>query len=282
MPFQAFYRHALKTAMHAPFERPVATTVIRKLGKVIKDDIKDQVAVWGFDMDKEVPTWEQDSLPVELITLPDGSHSMRMLNTKGPNPLSLISDQDPGANAFANLNPLLKVGIETLTGVDLFKMKPITGPGSTFTGMKVDPDTGQVVRDIRRKNPVENMLQQFWPYKTLEKTIAGGRQPHDTTTLLDMLTGDPDAYKRDPLTGTETRAPGTRVEELLRPVASPTQYVQHPTKEQRRGQQAVAREQINKMWQRATPAERVRIRRELAKARYGGALGIAHKTRPHH
>lgn len=281
MPFQSFYMHALKLGTKYPFEKAAQATLVRNLAKVVHQDLKDQVEAWGFDWEKDVPERLRDSIPMGTEETPDGSTVLRMLNTKGPNPLSILTGVDPGAESLAAINPFIKVAIETLTGVNLFSREPFKGPNTTFTGRTVDAQ-GNVVQETVRKNPVENLLQQFWPTQVAEDLLAGGRQKYDTTTLLDQLLNDHDAYKRDAVTGTQVRRAGySPARTLLRPIVSPPQSVEYPTKEQRSSQASALSEALNKAWRDASPEERQRIRELLIRKRLEQTGVGAAPTRPH-
>ena len=280
MPFQSFYRHALTIATKYPFEKAAQATLVRTLAKVVREDLKDQVATWGFDWDHDVPERLRDSIPMGTEQTPDGQTVLRLLNTKGPNPLSILSGVDPGAESLAAMHPVLKVAIETLTGVNLFTREPFKGPHTSFTGKTVDAQ-GNVVQETVRKNPVENLLQQFWPTQVAEELLAGGRQKYDTTTLLDQLLNDTEAYKKDPVTGTQVRKPFSPARSLLRPVVAPPQTVELPTREQRSSDASVISGELNRVWREASPEERAKIRRLLIQKRTELGAQRPAKVRPH-
>jgi hypothetical protein len=280
MPFQNFYGHALRVATSYPFDRAASATMVRSLAGVAKQDLKDQVESWGLDWDKDVPEQYKDSIPVDVITGPDGSKQMRMLNTRGPNPMSIMTQDDPGADALGNLNPILRVAIESITGADLFAMDKTAGPLTTFAGKEFDPKSGKMVEGKTRKMPVENFLQQFWPYRATEETLAGGRSKYPTTTLIDQLFNEQAAYRTDPRTGqpiTKPKLPSTgfragveRAAPFIRNLIPVPQVVAPRTKEQKQKEQQGESEVLNKLWRRASPEEKVKIRERLRRAQYEG------------
>lgn len=248
MPFQSFYRHAIGLALAQPFERPVQTALIRSVGRVARDHVKDQLETWGFDWERDVPEWMRDSIPVALSQAPNGDSVVQMVSTKGPNPFSTLTSLDPGVEALTSLNPIVKVALETAFGIDLFKMEPVRGPLTTFTGKEVDA-AGNVVDATHRVNVLENLARQFWPYQELRKLLARGREPYATSTLLDQLTNAPGTYRRESKTGLERRRP---VPGMLRglaegPIIPTTQFVQKPTKEQEAGRKRVYSDELNRL-----------------------------------
>lgn len=249
-PFHKFYGHAMGMAMHFPFEQPVKATLWRNIAATVKQDTKDHLKALGFDYDSEVPEWMKDSVPIDTKTMPDGNVVLRMISTRGPNPFNVISGLSDEGEALAALHPLVKVAIERASGVDLFKMRPVQGPRSSYTGKTVDPRTGEVVDGNERVPLLENIGRQFWPYKLAEEVLARGRSKFDTTTLLDQLLNEPAAYKRDPKTGLELRrpTPAWPMEVLAAPFVPRPQYVTHKTPEQVRAETRVISEDINKLW----------------------------------
>lgn len=259
-PFHKFYGHAIGTIMHFPFEQPVKAGLWRNIATTVQQDTKDHLKAMGFDYDKEIPSWMKDSVPIDTRTMPDGNVVLRMISTRGPNPFNIVSGLSDEGEAIAALHPLVKVAFERASGVDLFKMRPVTGPRTSFTGKTVDPRTGEVVDGQDRVPLLENLGRQFWPYKMAEEALARGRSRFDTTTLLDQLLNEPAAYKRDPKTGLELRrpTPAWPMEVLAAPFIPRPQYVEHKTPEQVKAETRVISEDINKLW-RYYPKLRPRI-----------------------
>ena len=264
MPFQSFYLHAFRVATHYPFDRAAQATLIRSLAKQAKEDLKDQVEMWGMDWDQDVPNELKDSIPIDRITDGAGNIMLRMLNTRGPNPLSVVTQADPGADSLANLNPIIKVGIEFITGVDLFTMERAKGPMSLYGGKEVNAE-GLITEGTVRMNPVENFLEQFWPYRAVKEEVAGGRKMYATTTLIDQLFNEKVAYRTDPETGKPITKPRVRGTGFLRAlVPTVPQLVEPRTKEQLRQQKQVYSETMNRLWRQADDEEKARLRALIA------------------
>ena len=283
-PFHKFYRHAIETAIHFPFDQPVKARIWRSAAEAVQQDVKEQVEAWGFDYDKDVRGYLKDYIPWDIKEMPDGTQSVRMVSARGVNPLNVLSSASSDGEALGNMHPLLKVAIEWATGVDLFKMREVRSATDTYTGKHVDPATQEVVEGTTRVPFIENLGRQFWPYKTIEQLMAHGRQPFDTTTLLDQIRQSPEAYRRDPRTNLEIRRPQPNwpTEVLARPLYPPPQYLQPKSKAEERQEQRTASEQLNKIW-RYHPELRAEIEAKLragrAKARVSRFSGVKKRER---
>jgi hypothetical protein len=111
-PFYGFYRHAAKFVARMPFENPYKTTILR------------QIANLDAQMYQDYPDYLKGSIRVG-----DLGNKAFMVKLRTLNPLSAFTDAMP---ITSSLNPLLKIGLERATGVNLFTGQPFEDPGTVF------------------------------------------------------------------------------------------------------------------------------------------------------
>jgi len=266
MPFHAFWKHAVKMTWRFPFEQPIAAKTIRTLAQMAREDLNDQLDVWGFES-RDIPHWLQDSIPVDVVEGPDGQQVLRMFNTRGPDPSSVLSSNDPGADLINQLDPVLSTAIETVLGVDLFRFQRVRGRLTTHEGQEFDPKTGGFVPSMARQNPVDNFLMNFWPYKMTSDIVAGGRVKRDDSTLLDQILDPDDAYRKDSTTQRQIQRPFSLVRTLAAPIEPPLAFIERPTKQQRATESGKTSQILNTIWRDASPEERRKIMQTLQAAR---------------
>jgi hypothetical protein len=250
-PYQKFYRHAVELALRTPFEQPAKMAVLRTIGKAAKQDFEETLSGWGFDPQSMVLPWQQASVPLWVEDNNDGrGPHVRLLNLQGPNPFSLFAASgDPGQEALGALHPVVKAGLESAFGINLFTLKPFQGPTSTFGNQEIDPHTGLVDQARVRPGPLAQFTKQFFPAQLARDLLAGGRQPLDASSLLDQFLADASdtpgsAYKVD-----------ERGEALRRPTANPfarlfvpvPQTLEAPTREQAAKQKGTITESYRKL-----------------------------------
>lgn len=250
-PYHKFYRHSAELLMRAPFEKPIKMQLARRIGAAALNDVKDQMASYGYDWNTQVPEGMRDSIPVGHMKDPNGNDSMVVMNTSGPNPFSFFNmNGDIGGSMVDSLNPLAKIAIEQATGVNLFTREKFQGALSTFNGRKVDPETGAITEDYERPSLVEHYLRQFWPYQTLRELVADGRQPRDGADLIDMATNRAGTYRLDDMGRPQVkpRPAGalTPFQRVIGPVAS---VVQPPTQGQEQANDATVSEEFTNLYQ---------------------------------
>ena len=245
-PYHKFYKHSAELLVRFPFEAPIKGQIARAIGGAAINDAKEILKSYGFDWDTMVPDFLRDSIPIKKVEAQDGSPQVLMLNTKGPNPFSFLAGNDVGEQALGALHPLAKIAIEQATGINMFTREKFQGPLSTFSGRKVDPETGSIVEDYARPNLADQYLRQFWPYQTIRDLAAHGRVANDTATLLDMLgKGAPGTYQVDDR-GLQRRKyqPFGAATPLVRMFGPIPQTLQVPTKKQTAGRKAITSSQF--------------------------------------
>jgi hypothetical protein len=245
-PYHKFYKHSAELLVRFPFEAPIKGQIARAIGGAAINDAKEILKSYGFDWDTMVPDFLRDSIPIKKVEGPDGSPQVLMLNTKGPNPFSFLAGNDVGEQALGALHPLAKIAIEQATGINMFTREKFQGPLSTFSGRKVDPETGSIVEDYARPNLADQYLRQFWPYQTLRDLAAHGRVANDTATIFDMLgKGAPGTYQVDDR-GLQRRKyqPFGAATPLVRMFGPIPQTLQVPTKKQTAGRKAITSSQF--------------------------------------
>lgn len=233
IPFQSFYRHSAELLLRYPFEYPGRALLMRRLGKAAQDDLQDTLELWGFDWYSDVPEWLKNAIPIKKMTSPNGEEYFTMLNTRGPNPFSVLETAGQEALGLSALHPILKVALEEMFGINLFTMQPFTAPLTTFTGQTLDPETGRLERSQATPSLLDNLLRQFWPAAMARQVLARGRVPFDTTSLLEQLRGKSGIYRTN-IRGQEVRRPAPLwpLEAALRPFGQTPSYLEHPTREQ--------------------------------------------------
>lgn len=244
-PYHKFYKHSAELLMRFPFEKPVKAQLARAVGNAALQDTKDTLASWGFDWDTMVPEYFRDSVPIRVDEGPDGTPAVMMLNTKGPNPFSFLSGSDVGEQGLAALHPLAKIALEQATGINMFTREKFQGAAGTFSGRKVDPETGAIVEDYERPPLVDHYLRQFWPYQTLRELAAHGRTATDTADLLDIATNATGAFKTDDRGLARRRPQPFGALTPLTRIAGPVpQVLQVPTQRQNVARKAIVSEQF--------------------------------------
>ena len=270
-PYHKFYKHSLELAIRTPFEQPAKTAVLRSLGRAAKQDFEETLMSWGFDPKDYVPSWMQSSVPVGIDDNGDGrGPHASMLNLQGPNPFSLLSaanEGDPGREGLAALHPLVKTALEVSLGINLFTMQPFQGATTTFGGREVDSRTGLTKQATVRPGPISQFSKQFFPVQLMRDLVAKGRQPLDSSSLVDMIGASLSGHE-----GTAFKV-NERGEAERRPRANPffrlflpvPQTLEAPTREQLRGQAATVTEQYRNIG-RARPdlQEELKARRLAA------------------
>lgn len=266
-PYHKFYKHSAELLLRAPFEKPIKAQLARRIGAAALQDVKDQLASYGYDWNTMVPEGMRTSVPVHEIEGEDGSKSLMMFNTTGLNPFSIVNmNGDIGGAMLNSLNPLIKIAIEQATGVNLFTREKFQGQLSTFNGRKIDPETGASVEDYERPPLVDHYLRQFWPAQTLRDIVAHGRQPRDGADLLDMALNRPGTYRLDKQ-GREIEKPRAAgaLTPFVRFMGAPVGIIQPPTVSQARTQRATTAEQFSDLYQ-LHPEKRAELLAELRKA----------------
>jgi len=263
-PYHKFYKHSAELLMRFPFEKPIKAQLARAIGGAAIQDAKDTLASYGFDWDTMVPDFMRDSIPISATEGPDGTPSIMMLNTKGMNPFSFVAGNDVGEQGIGALHPLAKIAIEQATGINLFTREKFQGPMSTFSGRRVNPETGAIEEDYNRPGLVDHYLRQFWPYQTMRDLAAHGRVANDTAGLLDLIgKGAPGTYQLDDR-GLQRRKPMAfgAATPLVRAIGPVPQTLQAPTKQQTAGRKAITSSQFADLLQQH-PEARERILAEL-------------------
>jgi len=266
-PYHKFYKHSAEVLLRFPFEAPIKGQLARGIGNAALNDVKETLKSYGFDWDTMVPDFMRDSVPIKMMPGADGGNTVLMLNTKGPNPFSFLAGKDAGEQGIGALHPLAKIAIEQATGINMFTREKFQGPMSTFSGRKVDMQTGEIVEDYNRPGLVDHYLRQFWPYQTIRDIAAHGRVANDTAGLLDLMgSGSPGTYQLDNR-GLQRRKPQPlgALTPLARMVGPIPQTLQAPTREQRAGRKAITSSQFADMLQQH-PEARARILASLRQA----------------
>lgn len=246
-PYYKFYRHSAGLLMHYPFEAPIKATLFRGLAKTAQREIQDQLDMYGFDWKTMVPEHMRDSVPVRKDVGPDGQPMIVLANSRGPSPFTVLTGADPGLESLDLLHPLLKLGIERVTGVNLFRQEKFMGALSTHNGTVVGPD-GAMTQDFNAPSSVSRYAQQFFPVQILRSLIAHGRIPMDTATTLDMALSRPEAFKRDK-SGKLIRRPTYNYPlGALMPALTPApQMLQAPTEAQAQATKGAISEELNNL-----------------------------------
>ncbi len=251
MPYHKFYKHAANLLLKFPFEHAVKGQLAKELGKRAQNDVKETLAGWGFDWNTMVRDDLRTGVPIDVSYGPDGSPTVMMLNSQGPNPFSFLSGNDLGEAGIGALHPMLKMALEQTLGVNLFTQRKFIGPYSEAAGREVDQATGEIVDRKTAPPLLEHFLKQFRIYNTAREFVAQGRVPTDTATLLDMVEDTNDAWQidergfaaRKPLPYGPTTA-------VVRQFGLTPQALQAPTKRQIQGRKSQMATLFNDVFQR--------------------------------
>lgn len=267
-PYHKFYKHSAELLLRFPFEKPIKGQLARAIGGAALQDTKDTLKSWGFDWNTMVPDYFRDSVPIRVDEGPDGTPAVMMLNTKGPNPFSFLSGSDVGEQGLAALHPLAKIALEQATGINMFTREKFQGASGTFSGRKVDPETGAIVEDYERPPLVDHYLRQFWPYQTLKELAAHGRTATDTADLLDIMSNRQGAFKTDDR-GLARRKPQPfgALTPLARFAGPVPQVLQVPTARQNSARKAIVSEQFSDLLQQHPERREEILSQMLAEAR---------------
>lgn len=251
LPYHKFYKHAANLLLKAPFDHPVKGQLARELGKRAQNDVKETLESYGFDWNTMVRDDLRTGVPVDVSYGPDGSPTVMMLNSQGPNPFSFLSGQDIGEAGLGALHPIVKIALEQALGVNLFTGRKFLGPYSDAAGREVDQVTGEVVDKKTRPPLIEHFLKQFRLYNTAREFVAQGRVPTDTATLLDMIQGEPNAWQLDERGFARRKPlPYGPATALIRQFGLTPQALQAPTKRQISGRRAEMATLFNDVFQR--------------------------------
>jgi hypothetical protein len=231
--------------------------VLRTIGKAARQDFEETLDGWGFDPQSMVLPWQQSSVPLWVEDSGDGrGPHVRLLNLQGPNPFSLFAASgDPGQEALGALHPVVKAGIESAFGINLFTLKPFQSATSTFGDKEIDPHTGLVDQARVRPGPISQFAKQFFPNQLARDLLAGGRQPLDATSLLTQFRANLDPENPLGLAEGEAYKVDERGQATTRPKANPflrlfvpvDQVLEAPTRDQMRGQKATITEAYRKL-----------------------------------
>lgn len=158
VPFWNWYKHINTLTYSLPFKHRNRAFVVGTLGRIGQDAVEDQFAELGIEY-KDMEQFMQGR-----IVLPDSwrkhlqdNSDVAMVSTKSFNPFadvfnlpaSMMQFVEQGGNRLPGLHPLLTVGIEKATGVNMFTGKPFTDPNVSDTSVGTQVyigDDGQVIR----------------------------------------------------------------------------------------------------------------------------------------
>lgn len=256
-PYYKFFKHSAELITRFPFEHPLKAQVARNIGNAAVQDIKDTFKNYGLNYDRDVQPHLKDGIPMYKTTDDEGKPVVWVFNTKGTNPFSQMTGY-PAEQMLQMLNPLIKIGLERATGVNLFTRERYRGAVSSITGREVDPKDGSIVDSFNHPSVGESFLRSFWPYQTVRELAQQGRVPTDTASLFEMATNGPNAWEYDER-GFPVRKPiahpAAAVGRFFGTVPTP---IQEPTEKQKSARKGVVNQQLNTLYQRY-PGQRQRI-----------------------
>ncbi len=170
IPFWSWYKNIATTTVMLPFDHPFKSAALSWLGRNAVEEFDDTL-----------PHWLRGSIPVGVA---DDGDTM-FLSMRGMNPFVDVFHM----RASSVINPILKIGIERITGVDTFRQRPFRDPQifSAFNGKtyRFDPDTNEL-EEARAVPPFYiHVLRQFPLAQLGEEFLTPGLR-YDTSTPFDF------------------------------------------------------------------------------------------------
>lgn len=170
IPFWSWYKNIATTTALLPINHPFKSAAMSWLGRNAVEEFDDTL-----------PHWLRGSIPYGVAD--DGD--MMFLSMRGMNPFIDVFHMRPSGV----LNPIIKVGIERISGVDTFRQRPFRDPqifqaynGKTY---RVDPDTNKL-EEAKAVPPFYiHVLRQF-PLAQLGEEFKTPGLRYDSSTPLDF------------------------------------------------------------------------------------------------
>jgi len=188
MPFYNWYKFMFKYGTSLPAKHPFKLVGARGLGGLSEIEREQAFSLMFPFMKNEI---ERNGIPNRYDHLwpiegQDENGEAKFFNVRGLNPFTTLIDYAEGD--FVNLlSPIVKVGLEQATGLDLFA-------GREFQ----DAEQGRgEFQEFEKATPpfVDHMLSQFPQYKLLKESLVQGKQWASGTLMnpdpiLDKITGE--------------------------------------------------------------------------------------------
>jgi len=177
-PFFSWHKNILRLTVYSlPVKYPGRTAILRGLSRMGSDYMDDLYEQYGVNK-ADLPLWMQNGIPMEAN--PE-TGEVTMWNPAGINPFQTIGSLD-----LAMVSPALKIVLERVLGIDLFKGKPFTSPTALDVGgrnMRLNPLTGRFEAVKVRPGVAEHLLRQVPQYGLL-KAMRTPYQQYSTGTLF--------------------------------------------------------------------------------------------------
>ena len=174
LPFWSWQKNITRLVATYPFKYPQRMAVLQKVQKLVEEP-----EGMNFDF---LPEYMKSYVPTPFKST---NEETMYLSTRGLNPFS-----DVGVG-LSNINPMLKIGLEQITGTNLFKNRPFSSPDRPYgSDEKITPN---IFRHIASQFPqyqlFQNLTKPYAKYDTGEPILdtKTGQPKYSKNRLLDLL-----------------------------------------------------------------------------------------------